>query len=103
MKLPKVGDKVKYVEKIPQDDGAPAILKDVSAKVVAIHEGKNVACAICHDRKVEHNRQGRRHGFEAQENTLMLDVSFSAYARFPARVIRREHVEHGIEANQWHK
>lgn len=103
MKMPKAGNKVLYVEKIPQDDGAPSIIQDVDALVIAVHEGENVACSVCHDRRGEHNRPGRKHAFEPQENTLVLDVSFSAYARFHAEVHRREHVEHGTEANQWHK
>lgn len=103
MKLPKKGDKAKYVEKIPQDDGVPPILQDVEAVVISIHSGDDVACKICRDEKSEHYREGREHGFEPQENTLVLDVSFSAYARFPAETIRREHVEYGTEANQWHK
>lgn len=103
MKLPEVGDKVKYVEKIPQDDGAKPIIQDISAKVVAIHEGGKVACEICHDREAEHSRPERRHPFKPQENTLVLDVSFSAWGHRSAQIIRREHVEYGKLANQWHK
>lgn len=105
MKLPKVGDSVKYVEKIPQDDGASPITQDVKAAVVEVHSGDNVACKICHDRKDKHARKRHKRGHEytPQKNTLTLTVSFSAYARFPAEIIQREHVEYGTEANQWHK
>lgn len=103
MKKPKIGDVVRYMEKIPQDNGVPAILQDVDAKVIAIYEDKNVACIACHDRKAEHDRPERKHTFEPQENTLVLDVSFSARGRKKAQVLRREHVEHGKLANQWYK
>ena len=106
VKLPKTGSTVKYVEKTPQDNGESPILQDVDAIVVIIHERENVACKVCHDIQREHKRledRSSRHSFMPQENTLTLDVSFSAWGRMPAKVIRREHVEYGKEANQWHK
>ncbi len=104
MKMPNDGDKVKYVEKILQDDGVPPILQDVEAVVVDdLKRIGEAACSICHDTMENHDRTGRKHVYTAQEDTLHLDVSFSANGLDPATVHRREHVEYGTLANQWHK
>ena len=71
MSLPKVGTKVIFIEKIPQDNGAPFLLEECAAKVL----GHSISvCKTCHEAADIHDRKRRPqrvHKFEELEGGFL--------------------------------